>query len=320
MGMAEHFREDSVISVAVRLDPEHPQGLLFDPHQPQLRVTDLGAVRGDGIFETMLAVNGSIKQFGPHLDRLRRSAEITEIGIPPEESWRTAVELGIDEFRTRGGLPEEITVRLTATRGVDGEPASEDPQWAGTYWILLTPVPESTKAKRGAPVAVTLLDRGYDAAAAERAPWLLLSAKTLSYAVNMAALRWAKQHGFDDVVFVTSDNKVLEAPTSTLVLMTVAADGPPKLITPTLKTGILPGTTQGAAFAGAERAGWELGYGPLTPEDVRSADHAWLLSSVRLASPISRVDQAAKDVSEHYTSQLMDFLAQDLAETYPAEP
>ncbi|MBB3668108.1 branched-subunit amino acid aminotransferase/4-amino-4-deoxychorismate lyase [Garicola koreensis] len=102
--------------------------------------------------------------------------------------------------------------------------------------------------------------------------------------------------------------------------MTVAADGPPKLITPTLKTGILPGTTQGAAFAGAERAGWELGYGPLTPEDVRSADHAWLLSSVRLASPISRVDQAAKDVSEHYTSQLMDFLAQDLAETYPAEP
>lgn len=318
--MAEHFQEDSVTSVAVRIDAEHPQGLLFDPHQPQLRITDLGAVRGDGIFETMLSVNGTIKQFTPHLDRLKRSAEITEIGIPPEEAWRSAVELGLEEFRTRGSLPQEVTVRLTATRGVDGEPASEDPQWAGTYWALLTPVPASMKASRGAPISVTLLDRGYDANAAERAPWLLLSAKTLSYAVNMAALRFAHRHGFDDVVFVTSDHQVLEAPTSTLVLMTVSDDGEPKLITPTLRTGILPGTTQGAVFAGAEQAGWELGYGPITPEQVKDADHAWLLSSVRLASPIERVDQTPMAVSEHYTAELMKFLAQDLAETYPEEP
>ena len=319
MTMAEHFREDSVISVAVRIDAEHPQGILFDPHQPQLRITDLGAVRGDGIFETMLAVDGAVKQFEPHLDRLRRSAEITDIGIPPEESWRAAVELGLEEFRTRGSLPEEVTVRLTATRGVDGEPASEDPHWAGTYWALLTPVPEATKAGRGTPVAVTLLDRGYDSGAADRAPWLMLSAKTLSYAVNMAALRWAKQHGFDDVVFVTSDGQVLEAPTSTLVLMTLSEDGAPTLITPTLKTGILPGTTQGAVFAGAERAGWKLGYGPVTPEQLKDADHAWLLSSVRLASPVNRVDETEKPVSERYTADLMDFLAQDLAETYPVE-
>ncbi|WP_300344266.1 aminodeoxychorismate lyase [Nesterenkonia sp.] len=318
--MAEHFREDSVTSVAVRLDAEHPRGLLFDPHQPQLRVTDLGAVRGDGIFETMLAIGGHVRKLGPHLDRLRRSAEITEIGIPPHHAWQAAVELGLEEFRTRGTLPDQLSIRLTATRGVDGEPASEDPQWAGTYWVLLTPVPDSVKQRRGKPVAVTLLDRGYDSQAAERAPWLLLSAKTLSYAVNMAALRWAAKHGFDDVVFTTSDGHVLEAPTSTVLMMTFTADGTPRLITPTLKTGILPGTSQGAVFAAAERAGWELGYGPVTPEDLVSADHAWLLSSVRLASPISRIDQTEMAVSEHYTAELMEFLAQDLAETYPEEP
>lgn len=317
--MAEHFREDSVTSVAVRIDAEHPHGVLFDPHQPQLRVTDLGAVRGDGIFETMLAVGGEVRKFGPHLDRLQRSASLIGIGIPPEESWRAAVERGLDEFRTRNSLPEEVSIRLTATRGVEGEPASFDPAWSGTYWALLTPVPDTMKARRGAPISVTLLDRGHDSTAAERAPWLLLSAKTLSYAVNMAALRWAEQHGYDDVVFVTSDGQVLEAPTSTLVMMSTGEDGVPRLTTPTLKTGILPGTSQGAVFTAAERAGWKLGYGPVTPEELKAADHAWLLSSVRLASPIHRIDETEMAVDEAHTRQLMEFLAEDLAQSYPRE-
>ncbi|WP_258935329.1 aminotransferase class IV [Nesterenkonia pannonica] len=55
-----------------------------------------------------------------------------------------------------------------------------------------------------------LLDRGYDADLADRAPWLLLGAKTLSYAVNMAALRHAKANGHNDAIFVTPREQVLE--------------------------------------------------------------------------------------------------------------
>ncbi|WP_022872208.1 aminodeoxychorismate lyase [Nesterenkonia alba] len=317
--MAEHFLEDSVSAVAVRIDAEHPSGLVFDPHQPQLRVTDLGVVRGDGVFETMLARDGQVRKFEAHLQRLARSARLTEIGIPPAESWRSAVQRGLDEFRNRGGLPDEVTIRLTATRGVDGEPASDDPAFAGTYWALLSPVSEEIKAKRGAPIAVTLLDRGHDATAAERAPWLLLSAKTLSYAVNMAALRWAKSHGFDDVIFTTSDGHILEAPTSTVLLLRKNPDEPqrPTLLTPILETGILPGTTQGAIFTAAERAGWNLGYGPLTPEDLYTADHLWLVSSVRLASPVARVEDRELAVDPTWTQKLNEFLNQDLPVQHP---
>ncbi|NLS09368.1 aminodeoxychorismate lyase [Nesterenkonia sp. MY13] len=317
--MAERFGEHSLKAVGVRIDAEHPEGFIFDPHQPQLRVTDLGSVRGDGIFETMLVLDGKLRKLQPHLDRLARSAEITEIGIPPEESWRAAIDRGLEEFKTRGGGGDNISVRLTATRGVDGEPASEDPRWAGTYWVLLTPVPEKVMANRLKPISVTLLDRGYDSKASERAPWLLLSAKTLSYAVNMAAYRWAAQHGFDDVIFYTSDGQVLEAPTSTVLLLTKTADGTPKLTTPTLKTGILPGTSQGSIFAAAERAGWELGYGPITPEDLKAADHLWLASSLRLVSPIERIDDTEFATDEDYTAQLLDFLKEDLASSYPQE-
>lgn len=317
--MAERFEEDALRAVGVRIDAEHPEGIIFDPHQPQLRITDLGAVRGDGVFETMLAIEGTVRKFAPHLDRMSRSADIIEIGLPPEESWRAAVELGLDEFRTRGGLPDQVSVRLTATRGVESEPASEDPRFAGTYWALLTPVSDAMRANRGKPISVTLLDRGYDSTASERAPWLLLSAKTLSYAVNMAALRWAAQHGHDDVIFYTSDGQILEAPTSTLLMLSHDSAGTPQLTTPTLKTGILPGTSQGAIFAAAERAGWGLHFGPITQEQLLAAEHAWLVSSVRLASPIRQIDSTAMEVSETYTQKLTDFLAQDLAQTYPRE-
>ena len=67
-------------------------------------------------------------------------------------------------------------------------------------------------------IRVVTLDRGYDRGAPERAPWLLLGAKTLSYAVNMAAIREAQRRGADDAVFVSSDGILLEAPTASVVL------------------------------------------------------------------------------------------------------
>ncbi len=315
--MAEHFRDDSTAAIAVRIDAEHPAGMLIDPLQPQLRLTDLGATRGDGVFETMYAVEGLVRKFPAHISRLHRSAEILQIGIPPAESWSAAVELGISEFATRGEVPAHLSVKLVATRGVDGEPASEDPRFSGTYWILLTPVPESALQRRGAPISVLLLDRGYPSDIHERAPWLVLGAKTLSYAVNMAALRYAEAHGAQDVIFHSSDGQLLEGPTSTVLLMTRTAEGTARLVTPLLESGILPGTTQGAIFAAAGRAGWELGYGPLQREDLFNAEHIWLASSVRLLAPVESVDGHSIAVSSELTAQLAAFLEDDLPVRHP---
>lgn len=318
--MAEHFHRDAVISIGVRLDAEHTEGVLFDPHQPQLRITDLGPARGDGLFETLLVSNGRVRQLDAHLERLERSAQLLQIGVPPQDSWRAGIQLGLDEFGTRGLEPEEIQIRLVATRGVADEPASQDPQWAGTYYMTLSPVDKAVISKRGRPVTATLLDRGYDSAVAARAPWLLLGAKTLSYAVNMAALRYAKEQGFDDVIFTSSDDLVLEGPISTVLMVNRGSNGEPHtLTTPTLSTGILPGTSQGAIFAAAGKAGWHVAYGPVTPDELKAADHVWLISSVRLVTPVSRIDDAELALDEELTAALSQFLSADLAEQYPRE-
>ena len=277
------------MTVLVFLDPSTPAGRLADASVAQLLVTDQGVIRGDVVFESMLYTAGAVRKLDAHLSRLRVSAASCDLDLPDEQSWRAAIATAVTRYeqeRTPGPEdPDEAVVKLVVTRGPEDEPH-------GTAWVTVSPAPESGRRQREEGVAVVLLDRGYDSSLAERAPWLLMGAKTLSYAVNMAALRHARTLGAEDVIFTSSDARVLEGPTSTVLLAT-RVNGVKHLVTPLLETGILPGTTQGAIFAAAETAGWTLGYGPLEPRDLFEADALWLVSSIRLLAPVTSIDGTA---------------------------
>jgi 4-amino-4-deoxychorismate lyase len=299
-------------TVLVFLEPDYEYGRIADPTQPQLMATDLGATRGDGVFESMLAVAGRTRKVQAHLDRLSGSARALELDIPDHAEWLRAIETGVAAFRSDNpaASPEEdeCVVKLLVTRGVEG---AERP----TCWVQVSPVGASGRRQREAGIDVILLDRGYDSTAGERAPWLLLGAKTLSYAVNMAALRHARKQGADDVIFTSSDGRVLEGPTSTVLLAQVdesdSGETVKRLITPQLDSGILAGTSQGALFAAAKAAGWELGYGPLEPQDLLDADAVWLISSIRLLAPVNSID--GKEIG---TPALRKQLTAELAELF----
>lgn len=293
-------------TVLVFLDSEFENGRIVDASTPQLMATDQGATRGDGVFESLLAVGGHPRKIQAHLNRLAGSARLLDLDIPAEDAWRRAIDTAIREYRnqhdpatvdvvgmeanTEAGT-DEVVVKLLASRGVEGASAP-------TCWVQASPPPAAGRRQRETGIDVILLDRGYDSDIGERAPWLLLGAKTLSYAVNMAALRYAHKHGADDVIFTSSDGRVLEGPTSTVLLahLETSDDGAGgvrtvrRLITPQLDSGILPGTSQGALFTAAKAAGWELGYGPLEPKDLMDADAVWLISSIRLLAPVNHID------------------------------
>ncbi|NKX55240.1 aminodeoxychorismate lyase [Arthrobacter mobilis] len=284
------------MTVLVFLDPDHENGRVADASKPQLMATDQGVTRGDGIFETMLAVDGTPRKLSAHLARLAASAEAMDLVIPPAPAWERAIATALAEHPPA----TELVVRLLVTRGVEG---------AGTptAWVQASAPGTSGRQQRETGIEVLLLDRGYDSSVAERAPWLLLGAKTLSYAVNMAALRYAKKQGADDVIFTSSDGRVLEGPTSTVLIATVR-DGVKTLTTPLLESGVLPGTSQGALFKTAAEAGWHLGYGPLEPHDLFEADAVWLVSSIRLMAPVRSIDGKEIPVSRELTEELTALL------------
>ena len=138
---------------------------------------------------------------------------------------------------------------------------------------------------------------------------LLAGAKTLSYAVNMAVLRYVQERGADDAIFITDERRVLEGATSS-VLVAKIEDGKKVLYTPEPSHGILPGTTQGAVFEAARQAGWELGFGPLYPQDLFESDGVWLASSVRLIAPVTHLNGTALAHDPELTATLLNYLAQ----------
>lgn len=298
--------------VLVFLDPDFENGRLADASQPQLMATDQGATRGDGVFESLLAVAGRPRKIQAHLDRLESSARLLDLTIPAQDAWRRAVETAIGAYRSdypAAAAEDEVVVKLLVTRGVEGATNA-------TCWVQVSPTPAAGRRQREHGIDVLLLDRGYDSEVGQRAPWLLLGAKTLSYAVNMAALRHAHQQGADDVIFTSADGRVLEGPTSTVLLAhhEPSDDGPgvKRLITPQLDSGILAGTSQGALFAAAKAAGWELGYGPLEPRDLYDADAVWLISSIRQLAPVNHIDGreiGTPALRKQLTSELSELFA-----------
>jgi len=266
-------------------------GTLADPDAPLIRADDLGLLRGDGIFETVLVVDGRPRELDPHLDRLARSAAMLDLPEPDRAAFERAVGLVVDNWT--GG--REIALKLVCTRGAEGGDGTP------TGFALGVEVPAKAIGQRVDGIAAVTLERGVEPGLAERAPWLLLGAKSLSYAVNMASLREAERRGAAEVVFTTSTGSVLEGPTSTLV----AARGR-TLTTPPATLGILPGTTQAALFRAAARAGWTTEVAPVQADDLYAADGVFLVSSVRKITRVHTLDGKALPDSAQLHGELAD--------------
>ncbi|MTD58076.1 aminodeoxychorismate lyase [Amycolatopsis pithecellobii] len=251
-------------------------GTLSDPDAPWIRVDDLGLMRGDGIFETVLVADGKPRELRPHLDRLARSASMLDLPEPDDEAWQRVTRQVIDNWTG----DREFALKLVYTRGIESAPDA-----GPTAFAMGLTIDEKILRARRDGVAVVTLDRGIDPGLAERAPWLLLGAKSLSYGVNMAAGREAARRGAGDVIFTATDGSVLEGPTSNVII----ARGH-TLYTPPATIGILPGTTQAAVFRGAERLGWSTRIEPLSAADLRDNDGLFLASSVRKLTRVHTLD------------------------------
>ncbi|HEY0000475.1 MAG TPA: aminotransferase class IV [Actinoplanes sp.] len=237
---------------------------------------------GDGVFETV-----HLRPSGPwlldaHLDRLARSAELLDLELPPRAEIEERVRAEI-----AGWEAPEGALRILHTRE--------------SLHVTVSPIAPATLAERRDGIRLLSADVGY--ALGRRPPWSLTAAKSLSYAGNFAARRWARRQGADDVVWLSTEGYALEAPTASLIwlagsaLATVPAD----------MTGILPGTTAAELLARAPSVGLRGEERMVTIDELAGADAIWLASALRGLAEAVSLDGVHRTRSP-WTPQLLTLL------------
>jgi branched-subunit amino acid aminotransferase/4-amino-4-deoxychorismate lyase len=225
-------------------------GTVMPADEATIGVTDLGLLRGDGVFEVISVYEGKPFALEDHLRRMATSAQNLRLEID-----LAAVQADIMALLADAG-PVTGAVRYLITRGgrrvglVEAVPAERD-------HVLMAKVEYVP-------------------------PRILDGVKSLSYAGNMLAQRIAAERGATEALLVTPHGRVLEAPTSSFF---ASFDGE-TLVTPPLSDRVLDSITRRHLLKLLPHAREEV----VLADALPGATEAFLASTTREVHPIERID------------------------------
>jgi branched-subunit amino acid aminotransferase/4-amino-4-deoxychorismate lyase len=225
-------------------------GTVLPAGEATIGVSDLGLLRGDGVFEVVNVVGGKMFALDDHLRRMATSAQNLRLEID-----LGAVRADLEKLVAEAG-PVDANVRFLVTRGgrrigiVEAARAEDPPLTLQTIEYVPT----------------RILD----------------GVKSLSYGSNMLATRLAKERGAVEALLVTPHGRVLEAPTSAFF---VSLDGE-RLVTPPLSDHILDSITRRRLLSLSPDAREEV----VTVDDLARATEAFLASTTRDVQAVVAID------------------------------
>lgn len=259
-------------------------------------VFDHGFLYGEGVYETLRTYRRLPFEFGAHMARLRRSAELIDLPVP-----MTDAELLVAVDRTVAQEPAttgELYIRLLLTRGV-GEL---------TYSLAATPVPSlviivrplkpfpETNYARGIRLAMSSVRRNHPSA-------LNPLVKSNNLMNTALAMQEVARRGADEAILLNHDGFVTECSQSNIFIV---KDG--RVLTPALEAGLLPGITRQLVLRLATAASIPAEQASLRADAVLSADEVFITSTTREITPVASIDehQIGAGVPGPVTRRLMD--------------
>jgi 4-amino-4-deoxychorismate lyase len=154
--------------------------------------------------------------------------------------------------------------------------------------VTVAEIPEAVRRERREGIRLISADCGVGLG--RHPPWSLTAAKSLSYASNFAARRWAARQGADDLLWLTTEGYALEAPTASLVWL----DGDTLCTVPPGRADILPGTTAAHLLSIAPSLGLRGEERMVTIAELAGAHAIWLASALRGLAEVMALDGTAR--------------------------
>ncbi|MER5354935.1 aminodeoxychorismate lyase [Kitasatospora sp. NPDC002551] len=267
---------------------QHPttswvNGTLVDSADPALPVLDHGLTTGDGVFETMKAVDGKAFAVTRHLERLTRSARGLGLPDPDHDLVREACAVVLAANPMPLGR-----LRITYTGGT--APLGSERGDSGPTLVASL----GTATRRPDTTAVTVV------------PWrrnehsAVAGLKTTSYAENVVALAAAHRARATEALLANTAGRLCEGTGSNVF---VVLGG--RLLTPPLSSGCLAGITRRLVvdWCGAEEADLPL-------DALQEAEEIFLTSSLRDVQAVTRVDDRELPGPGPITAKAMATFAQ----------
>jgi branched-chain amino acid aminotransferase len=229
-----------------------------------ISVFDHGVTVGDGVFETVKVADGEPFALSRHLTRLQRSCASLRLPAPDSGFLRAAVRETL--AANAAILGPSARLRLTVTAG-PGPLGSDRTISEVSVIIAITP---QTPWPPTASVVTVPWTRNESGA--------LAGVKSTSYAENVLGLRFARDHGCDEGIFLNTRGEVCEG-SSTNVFVVIDST----IVTPPLTSGCLAGVTRELVieWCGAVEES-------LSEVQALAASEVFLTSSTRDIHPVAR--------------------------------
>jgi branched-chain amino acid aminotransferase len=237
-----------------------------------LKPADRGLMLGDGIFETLLVINGCALWHEPHLARMKNSARELDLPFDAKKIAKT-----VDRLLSDTPMGAHV-LRITLTRGTSARGLAAN----GEEPTLLVGLESFSEDLLFQPVrlATSAVRRN------EHAPSSRL--KTLSCIDAIAAAREASARGADDALMLNTSGNAASSTISNLFLL--KGD---QLITPALDQAILPGVMRRVLLDAAASLGFNPVERAVAPAEFAAADAVFLTNSLRFIRPVTALDGAS---------------------------
>lgn len=258
-------------------------GRLHPADEPSLSPLNRGFLYGDAIYEVWRTYEGVIFAWEEHWRRLLASAQALHMRLAfGPDHILAEIRRTVSAYRAQVPAREELYIRLQVTRGAGAigldVALAENPDFV----LLVQPCPAVPREKLASGLRLST------ATSLRRNPIQSLDPawKTGNYLNNLLCLREARARGADDVVMLNLAGEVTESAVSNIAF--VRGGG---FVTPPLSAGILGGITRSLLLNGiAASAGIRGSEETVRPEDLRSMDECFLLSTTRDIVPVAAID------------------------------
>jgi branched-chain amino acid aminotransferase len=224
---------------------------------------DRGLTLGDGLFETLLVLNGVALDLEAHLARLEESAVLLGITYPAAEIAASLTALCQDVL-------SHHVLRLTITRGAVGRGLATDTD-DFTYLATLQPFNAGLMFQ---PMEMALVSvRRNDTSDAAHL-------KTTSYMDQILAAREAQSGGAYEPLMCNTKGKLASASIGNVFLSFGS-----RLVTPSRDQGILPGIMRANVLSLAGQAGFTVEERAVEPHELEKADGVFITNALRFLCP-----------------------------------